>query len=89
MTFRLQSFRPAALPLALACAFCAHAAQDTTVAQLAAPSLPDTVVTATRVAQPLTDVLADVTVLGDEQIRASGAVTIGDLLARQPGLELS
>jgi vitamin B12 transporter len=89
MTFRLQSFRPAALPLALACAFSAHAAQDTTVAQLAAPSLPDTVVTATRVAQPLTDVLADVTVLGDEQIRASGAVTIGDLLARQPGLELS
>ena len=89
MTFRLQSVRPAALPLALACAFCAHAAQDTTVAQLAAPSLPDTVVTATRVAQPLTDVLADVTVLGDEQIRASGAVTIGDLLARQPGLELS
>lgn len=89
MTFRLQSVRPAALPLALACAFCAHAAQDTTVAQLTAPSLPDTVVTATRVAQPLTDVLADVTVLGDEQIRASGAVTIGDLLARQPGLELS
>ena len=89
MTFRLQSFRPAALPLALACAFSAHAAQDTTVAQLAAPSLPDTVVTATRVAQPLTDVLADVTVLGDEQIRASGAVTVSDLLARQPGLELS
>ena len=89
MSLRLQSFRPAALPLALACAFCAHAAQDTTVAQLAAPSLPDTVVTATRVAQPLTDVLADVTVLGDEQIRASGAVSIGDLLARQPGLELA
>ena len=93
LTFR---FRPAALPLALSCAFAstwpAHAQSTpdaTAVAQLAAPSLPETVVTATRVAQPLTDVLADVTLLDEAAIRRSGAVTIADLLQRQPGLELS
>jgi vitamin B12 transporter len=88
--------RPAALPLAISCALSGTLAaqaqpllESTTVAQLAAPALAETVVTATRAAQPLADVLADVTVLGDEQIRRSGAVNIADLLARQPGLELS
>ncbi len=87
-----RHLRPAVLPLALACALPALAQrtpESTEVAQLAAPSLPDTMITATRVAQPLTDVLADVTVLGEQQIRRSGAVNIADLLARQPGLELS
>ncbi|MBO7411949.1 MAG: TonB-dependent receptor, partial [Ottowia sp.] len=54
-----------------------------------APSLPPTVVTATRVEQPLTDVLADVTLIDEEQIRNSGAVYIGDLLVRQPGLSMT
>ncbi|HOV18794.1 MAG TPA: TonB-dependent receptor plug domain-containing protein, partial [Ottowia sp.] len=87
--------RPAALPLALACAFSAAAGSAwaqtdaTTVAQLGAVNLPDTVVTATRVAQPLTDVLADVTLIDRQHIDDSGAVNISDLLARQPGLELS
>lgn len=54
-----------------------------------APSLPPTVVTATRVEQPLTDVLADVTIIDEEQIRNSGAVTAADLLERQPGLTMS
>lgn len=92
----LPSGRPVALPLALSCALVgALSAQaqslpeSLTVAQVAAPSLTETVVTAQRMEQPITDVLADVTVLGEEQIRASGAVTIGDLLMRQPGLELS
>jgi vitamin B12 transporter len=87
-------FRPAALPLALCCALPAWAqapasSEPTAVAQLSAPSLPDTVVTATRVAQPLTDVLADVTLIDEAAIRVSGAVNIVDLLQRQPGLELS
>ena len=90
--------RRIALACALAAAGGAHAQTATdpapadgavTVAQLAAPSLPDTIVTANRVAQPLTDVLADVTLLDEQQIRESGAVTIADLLQRQPGLELS
>ena len=54
-----------------------------------APSLPPTVVTATRVAQPLSDVLADVTLIDEEQIRRSGAVNISDLLVRQPGLAMT
>ncbi|MBK6868051.1 MAG: TonB-dependent receptor [Burkholderiales bacterium] len=91
MTIHSIRFRPAALPLALCCALPALAQTQPadTVAQLSAPSLPETVVTATRVAQPLTDVLADVTLLDEPQIRRSGAVNIADLLQRQPGLELS
>ncbi len=95
MRFVHSSGRPAALLLVFACALIgalsAQAQERTeplTVAQVAAPSLTETVVAAQRVAQPLTDVLADVTVLGEEQIRTSGAVSIADLLARQPGLEL-
>lgn len=92
----LARFRPAALPLALSCAFAgavpaqAQSASDAVVvAQVSAPSLTETVVSAQRVAQPLTDVLSDVTVLGEAQIRDSGAVNIGDLLARQPGVEMT
>ena len=90
------SCRPAALPLAMSCAlfgassvWAQAAPSATTVAQLNAVHLPDTVVTATRVAQPLADVLADVTLIERSHIEASGAVNISDLLARQPGLELS
>lgn len=87
-------FRPAALPVALSCALAAMASAHAQSAAADASSpevdtLPTTVVTATRVAQPLTDVLADVTLLDEQQIRDSGAVTISDLLKRQPGLELS
>jgi vitamin B12 transporter len=46
-------------------------------------------VTAQRIPQPLSDVLADVTYIDRDQIRESGAVTISDLLQRQPGVELS
>lgn len=83
----MPSFRLAALPCAAAL-LCAAAPA---VAQTTAPdqTLPDTVVTATRVAQPLTDVLADVTLIDEQQIRQSGAVTIADVLARQPGLAIS
>ncbi len=89
------SCRPAALPLTVACVLAGAAssawaqAGATTVAQLNAVNLPDTVVTAARTAQPLTDVLADVTLIDRAQIEVSGAVTISDLLARQPGVELS
>ncbi|MFT3780070.1 MAG: TonB-dependent receptor [Ottowia sp.] len=76
--------RRAALPLTLSCAFAPVFAQTT-----AAADLPDTVVTATRSAQPLADVLADVTLIDRAQIEVSGAVNIADLLQRQAGLELS
>ncbi len=98
MNLPANRFRPAVLPLALCCALPAlaqspsqpqPAPQPATVAQLSAPSLPETVVTATRTEQPLTDVLADVTLIDEEEIQRSGAVNIVDLLQRQPGLELS
>jgi len=53
------------------------------------PQLSEVVVTATRTEQPLSDVLADVTLIDREQIERSGVITVSDLLARQPGLELS
>ena len=95
MIQRLPRFRLAVLPLALSCALPAAFAQSGSatepiaVAQLSAPALPDTVVTATRTAQPLTDVLADVTLIDREQVERSGATNIADLLQRQAGLELS
>ena len=95
MIHRLPCFRLAALPLALSCALpvlaqTSGAPSDAVlVAQASAPTLPDTVVTATRVAQPLTDVLADVTLIDREQVERSGAVNVSDLLQRQAGIEMS
>ncbi|MGE5143350.1 MAG: TonB-dependent receptor domain-containing protein [Acidobacteriota bacterium] len=47
------------------------------------------VVTATRLAQPLSSVLADVTVIGPDEIARAGQSSVADLLARQPGVEIS
>lgn len=71
--------RLAALTLALGAAACAHA-QST---------LNDVVVTATRTAQPLTDVVADVSIIDRETLERSGATGLVDVLARLPGVELS
>ncbi len=46
-------------------------------------------VTATRVAEPAKDVLADNVVITAEQIANSGATTIVDLLQQQRGIEIS
>jgi vitamin B12 transporter len=51
-------------------------------------TLPPVVVTATRGSQPITDLLADVTVIGAEEIARAGALTITDLLQREPGVEI-
>jgi vitamin B12 transporter len=86
MTTCIVSVRLAALPLALAAAFPFASAS----AQPAVPaSLPETVVTATRVAQPLSDLVADVTVIDADAIARSGAVGVADVLARQPGIEIA
>lgn len=55
---------------------------------LAQPRLAETVVTATRTAQPLSDLVADVSVLDRDEIERSGAAVLSDLLARLPGLEI-
>ena len=81
-SFRAGALRPAALALA-AMAACTAQAQEGS-----APALKEVVVTATRTAQPLTDVVADVSVVDRETIEQSGATGLGDVLARLPGIEM-
>ncbi len=84
--------RPAAFTLALACALPALAqqAEPVLLAQnLHAPSLQETVVTATRSEQPLSDLVADVSVVDRETIENSAATGVVDLLARLPGVQIS
>lgn len=88
------SLRPAVLAtLSLIAAHAAHAqgaAAPTLLAQnLRAPQLAETVVTATRSEQPLSDLVADVSIVDRETIEASGATGIADVLARLPGVEIS
>jgi len=49
--------------------------------------LAETVVTATRVEQPLTDVVADVSIIERAEIERIGAGSVPQLLARLPGLQ--
>jgi vitamin B12 transporter len=70
----------AALALPLSCAVFAAQAQT---------NLDPVVVTASRIAQPLSEAIPATTVLSAEQIRASGAPDLATLLARQAGLEIS
>lgn len=85
--------RLACLPLALASAFGGSAllqlplgahAQTPAVA-----SLGETVVTANRTPQPLSDLVADVSIVDRETIEKSGAVGVADVLARLPGIEIA
>ena len=79
MKFSSFPARLAVLNLALAAALPAFAQSP----------LKAVVVTATRVAQPLTDVVADVSLIDREAIERSGATGLADLLARVPGIEIS
>ena len=84
-------FRPAALALALACALPAVAQQTDSVLlaqNLHAPSMRETVVTATRTEQPLSDLVADVSIVDRETIERSGATGVVDVLARLPGVQI-
>ncbi|MCZ8095307.1 MAG: TonB-dependent receptor [Acidovorax sp.] len=66
------------------------AAGATVLAQnLRTPSLSETVVAATRTEQPLSDLVADVSIVDRDSIERSGATGLGDLLARLPGVEMS
>lgn len=53
------------------------------------PSLKDVVVTATRTAQPLTDVLADVSIIDRTQLDNAGMQSLVDVLANLPGVQIS
>ena len=86
MKLAFLSARGAVLLASLACVL-------STSAQTAAPApvatLAEVVVTATRVLQPLTDLVADVTIVDRSQIERSGATGLGDVLARLPGVEMA
>ncbi|MFM9922802.1 TonB-dependent receptor [Variovorax sp. H27-G14] len=75
--------RLACLPLALACAFggLVHAQE--------APALSETVVTANRTPQALSELVGDVSVVDRQAIERSGATGVADVLARLPGIEIS
>lgn len=53
------------------------------------PSLQETVVTATRTEQPLTDIVADVSIVDRDTIDRAGATGLVDLLVRLPGVEIT
>ncbi len=57
-------------------------------AQSKATALDPIIVTAARAAQPITDTLADVTVIGADEILRSGVQSLAELLQRQPGVEI-
>ena len=78
-----RRFRHACLPLALATAFggLAHAQE--------APTLGETVVTANRTPQALSDLVGDVSIVDRQTIERSGATGVADVLSRLPGIEIS
>ena len=75
----------AALPLAIL-ALSSHAQTSGTST---ATELPETVVTATRSAIPVADVVADVSIVDREQIERSGANGLADVLSRVPGITVT
>ncbi|MCU4119225.1 TonB-dependent receptor domain-containing protein [Variovorax sp. N23] len=75
--------RLALVPLAVAAAFPAVAQ-----GQAGESTLRETVVTATRVEQPLSDLVADVSIVDRATIERSGATGVVDVLARLPGIEI-
>ncbi len=54
-----------------------------------APPLSEIVVTATRIEQPLGDLVADVTIIDRAIIQRSGATGLADVLALVPGIQIS
>ena len=82
----ISSARLSVLSLAIACAFSAAAQTPSVQSEL---ELPEMVVTATRTAKPVGDVVADVTIIDKETIERAGAAGLADVLARVPGVEFA
>jgi len=79
---------PAAAPFALALAVAPFAAHAQGTAAPGTASLDPVSVTATRGLQPAAELLADVTVIGADEIARAGAQSLAELLQRQPGVEI-
>ena len=58
-------------------------------APVAAATLPETVVTASRISVPITDVIADVSVISREALDKAGSNSLRDVLSQLPGVQLS
>ena len=78
----VNSVRLGVLQLAVVVAFPASS-------QTVPARLKETVVTATRSAQPIGDVIADVTLIDRDTIERAGAVGLAEVLARVPGVEIT
>jgi vitamin B12 transporter len=70
-------------------AACSASAQSDEAPLPRVAQLKEVVVTATRVAQPLSDLVADVTILDRDTLDRSGASGLADVLARVPGVEIA
>lgn len=73
--------RFATLSVALGAALSAHAQSQL--------QLPEKIVTASRVATPVTDVLADVSVIDRATLEQAGQSSVRDLLAQLPGVQIA
>jgi vitamin B12 transporter len=74
---------------ALAPAFVAVVAHAQPASAPKATTLDPVAVTASRNPQPIADLLADLTVIGTDEIQRSGAQSLTELLQRQPGVEIT
>lgn len=86
MKTRVNRARLAALPLALAAAFPSFA---TFAQSVPAAQLKDTFITATRSEQPMTDILADVSIIDRAVLDRAGPGGLVDVLSRLPGVEFA
>ncbi len=84
---RVPTLRVASGAFALVAAMTSPAHAEEAPAPRLWPLAP-VVVTAARSAQPIADALADVTVIGEDEIRRSGVQSLAALLQRQPGVEI-
>ena len=75
--------RFATLSVALGAALSAHAQSQLQL------QLPEKIVTASRVATPVTDVLADVSVIDRAALELAGQSSLRDLLAHLPGVQIA
>lgn len=83
MKFCITPSHAAVLSLAVAVTLPVHAQPQLQTS----PTLEETIVTATRVDQPITDVVADVSIIDRAQIERMGATSVPQILARLPGLQ--
>jgi vitamin B12 transporter len=76
-----RHFKTAAIAAAVLSTFNVYAAEEART--------PEVVVTATRQPMRANELLADVTVLDEKDIQEAGQSTLTELLARQPGIQMS